>query len=109
MTKAEVVLWSRLKGRQLLGLKFRRQHSIGPFILDFYCPELKLAIEVDGASHFLGDSPVYDAERQSYIENFGIRFLRFTNLDVLENIEGVLVSIMETVCRIKNTPFARGT
>jgi len=68
LTKAEVIVWQHLKGRQVNNCKFRRQYSIGPFVLDFYCPELKLAIEIDGSSHDHEDAQAYDQERQKYIE-----------------------------------------
>jgi very-short-patch-repair endonuclease len=95
MTEPEIILWSKLKTRQMAGCKFRRQYSVGPFVLDFYCPEKKLAIEVDGSSHFGEGAEVYDGERQSYIEQFGIRFLRFTNSDVRNNLYEVLGKILE--------------
>ncbi len=87
MPSAEVLLWSKLKGKQLLGYKFRRQYSIDRFIVDFYCPALKLAIEIDGDTH---TREVYDRKRQEFIESFGIQFLRFTNTQVYENLEGVV-------------------
>jgi very-short-patch-repair endonuclease len=97
---AERILWSRLKGRQLLGYKFRRQHGIGVFILDFYCPESKLAIEIDGATHWTEAEREYDRRRKEYIELYSIHFLRFTNSDVYKNLDGVLAAIAEAV---KNT------
>ncbi len=78
---------------QLNGCKFRRQYSIGKFIVDFYCPEAKLAIEIDGDTHFTQELRPYDTARQKYIESKGIHFLRFTNKDITENIDGVLVHI----------------
>lgn len=95
MPKAEVILWAHLKNKQLHGYKFRRQYSVGPYIVDFYCPRLKLAIEIDGPTHFTKQAKRYDLQRQRYIESFGIRFLRVTNLDVYENIEGVIERIIE--------------
>ena len=80
MTKAEVFLWVQLKNKQILGCKFRRQHSIGSFVVDFYCPKLKLALEVDGESHFTKEAVEDDKRREEYIKSFGIRFLRVTNL-----------------------------
>lgn len=77
--KAESLLWARLRRKQILGLRFRRQFSVGPYSIDFYCPALKLAIEIDGDSHFSKNAMVCDQDRQEYIEAFGIRFLRFTN------------------------------
>ena len=73
MPEAEVILWSRLKGRQLLGCKFRRQYSVGSFVIDFFSVEIKLGIELDGDSHFQPGAPEYDSERQQFIESFGIR------------------------------------
>jgi len=88
--KAERILWSYLKNKQL-GYKFRRQYSVDKYVLDFYCPELKLAIEIDGDSHYMSEEVIkYDIERQRYVETFDISFLRFTNDDVYTNIEGVI-------------------
>lgn len=93
MPQAEIILWSKLKNKGLLGYKFRRQYSIGKFVVDFYCPELKLAVEIDGDSHYIEGSDVYDSERQTVIESYGITFLRFTNEDIYKNLDGVLSSI----------------
>jgi very-short-patch-repair endonuclease len=97
LPNAEVILWSRLKSKQVLGVKFRRQYSVGTYIIDFYSPEIKLAIEVDGDSHFEKNAIEYDKERQSFIENYGIQFLRFTNIDIYKNLHGVLEEIYETI------------
>jgi len=97
MPRAEVILWSKLRARQIEGYKLRRQYSVGPYVLDFYCPAVKLAIELDGDSHFGEDAENKDARRQGYIESFGIRFLRFTNIDVFNNLEAVLDKIAETI------------
>lgn len=91
MVQAEIILWSRLKGKALLGLKFRRQHSVGNYILDFYCPLLKLGIELDGQTH--ENSFDYDNKRQVYIESLGIRILRFNNIDIYNGLELVLEEI----------------
>jgi len=96
-TTAERILWSKLKGEQLLGQKFRRQHGIGPFIVDFYCHDCKLAIEIDGATHWTREAKEYDRRREEYIEQYGVHFLRFTNSDVVENLDGVLMAIAEGV------------
>lgn len=95
MPQAEIILWAYLKNKQLYGYKFRRQYSVGKYIVDFYCPRLKLAIEVDGPSHFTNKAEKYDLRRQKYIEQFGIRFLRVANLDIYENIRGVIEEIIE--------------
>ena len=84
-TYAERIMWIHLRNRQTLGYKFRRQYSVDQYVLDFYCPELKLAIELDGEVHDLEDQKEYDIVRQKYIEEFGISFLRFTNEEFLGN------------------------
>ena len=94
-TNAEKLLWSKLKGSQVLEYKFRRQQGIGSYIVDFYCPEVKLAIEIDGETHIKPDEVEYDKNRQYEIEELGIQFLRFTNRDVLDNLDGVLQTIGE--------------
>ena len=97
MPNAEVVLWSKLKGRQLLGCKFRRQYGVGAFVVDFYSPEIKLGIELDGDSHFAEGKREYDQKRQAFIESFGIRIVRFLNVDVYDNLDGVLGAIEREV------------
>jgi very-short-patch-repair endonuclease len=72
-----------------MGVKFRRQHGIGHYIADFYCPELKLVIEVDGDSHSSADAQTYDAIRNDFMVSLGITTLRFTNDEVMHNIEGI--------------------
>ena len=103
-TDAERILWARLKGRQLLGCKFRRQHGIGVFIVDFYCPERKLAIKIDGATHGSEAEREYDRRREEYVELYRIHFLRFTNSDVYNNLDGVLTVIAGAVKRTGTTP-----
>ncbi|HCA66949.1 MAG: hypothetical protein UW40_C0013G0002 [Parcubacteria group bacterium GW2011_GWF2_44_17] len=92
--KAESILWYRLKGKQLKGYKFRRQYGIGNYIIDFYVPKAKLAIEIDGESHIGKPVEMRDNKRQEFIEFLGISCLRFTNWDVYENIDGVLEEII---------------
>ena len=100
MPKAEAVVWSKLKGRQMLGYKFRRQYSVNRYFIDFYCPELKLAVEIDGDSHFQEESRDDDKLRQAFIESFDIQFVRFTNEDVYKNLEGVLETVRRMVLEI---------
>lgn len=95
MPKPELVIWKLLRGRQLKGFKFRRQFSIGRYVLDFYCPKLKLGIEIDGESHYTTEGKANDIIRQEVIENFDVTLLRFTNTDVMENSEGVILEIMK--------------
>jgi len=80
MTAAEVALWVMIKDRQLVGERFRRQFSVGHYVLDFYCPKYKLAIELDGAGHFTDEGREYDARRTEYLNSVGIRVIRFENL-----------------------------
>lgn len=101
MPQPEVILWSKLKEKGLDSYRFRRQYSVGKFVIDFYCPKLKLAVEVDGDSHFVEGSNERDRERQKIIETFGITFLRFTNKEINENIDGVLSKIMEFIREAK--------
>ncbi len=93
LSKAEIILWKRLSGKQMLGCKFRRQYSVDQYILDFYCPKLKLAVEVGGDPHFFLGAAVHDKERQEHIEKYGIRFPSFTDTDVCENIDDVCEAI----------------
>ncbi|HEX8657008.1 MAG TPA: endonuclease domain-containing protein [Hymenobacter sp.] len=90
LTPAEARLWSALKSAQLQNRKFRRQHSIGEFILDFYCPEEKLAIELDGASHFTATGNLTDAARTAFLNSVGVRVLRFENKLVWSDLGSVL-------------------
>ncbi len=92
MTAAEEFLWPKLKGKQL-GYWFYRQKPVGIYIADFYCPHAKLVIEVDGGQHFSGEGLVYDKARNKYIESLGLRVLRFTNTEVLTNLQRVLEKI----------------
>jgi len=92
-TDAEAALWTLLRGRRFGGVKFRRQHSCGPFILDFFCMQKKLAIELDGGQHFEEAGLAYDARRDAYLAERGIRVLRFGCDLVFREREGVLMAI----------------
>lgn len=100
MTFSERTLWKFLRNRQILGYKFRRQHVIGNFIVDFYCHELKLVIEVDGLSH--EEQKSYDRDRQVYLENSGYSVIRFNNEEVVRNISGVIGELMNRIQMINN-------
>jgi very-short-patch-repair endonuclease len=93
LTPAEVALWELIKNKKLDGRKFRRQHSIGNFILDFYCPEEKLAIELDGEDHYWDEGMKRDKIKTSYIKSHGIEILRFENKLVFKDQEFVLNTI----------------
>ncbi|MGI4950943.1 MAG: endonuclease domain-containing protein [Janthinobacterium lividum] len=96
-TPAERVLWQVLRRRALDGAKFRRQVPCGRYILDYAALSAKLAIEVDGESHFVADGPARDAERTAWLAAQGWRVLRFTNPDVLSNLDGVLQTVAAAV------------
>ena len=97
MPAAEGLLWSRIRRRQILGCKFRRQYSVGSYVIDFFSAEIRLGIELDGDSHFESGAPEYDNKRQQFIESFGIRTVRILNRDVYENLDGVLEMIASEV------------
>lgn len=90
LTPAEAKFWKIVQNKQLEGRKFRRQHSVGNYILDFYCPAEKLAIELDGQVHFNDTAREYDYERKLFLEYYGIKVLRFENKRVFEDLEWML-------------------
>jgi very-short-patch-repair endonuclease len=101
LTPPEARLWVALRRNQLNGLRFRRQHPIGPFIVDFFCPSARLAVEVDGVTHSLGDSETYDARRGSYLERVGLTVLRIPAEFVRDNLDAVLREIERTAAYSK--------
>ena len=92
-TGVERRIWNLLRNKQVNGHKFFRQFGIGPYIVDFYCPILKIVIEIDGGQHYFEEEVKYDNRRTEFMKEAGIRVLRFSNLDVLKNLEGVFESI----------------
>lgn len=94
-TPAEQALWNALKQNNLGGYKFRRQHSVGRYIVDFYCPSQRLVIELDGDSHFTEEAIEYDRVRTEFLNALNIRVIRFLNTDVYENIYVVCERILE--------------
>ena len=96
-TDAEQLLWYCPRGRQFCGLKFRRQYPLGPYILDFYCHEYKLGIELDGGQHYESAGIQHDEQRQAFLTSHGIYTLRFSNRDVLQPLEAVLLQIAEAI------------
>jgi very-short-patch-repair endonuclease len=95
LTQAEKMLWAELRSRKLNGLKFRRQHPIDKFVLDFYCHERKLAIELDGSIHDVKVNKDYDEARTVMLEGLGIYTLRFRNDEIVNNMGSVLQKINE--------------
>ena len=102
-TAAEATLWRALRSRNL-GYKFRRQHPIDRFIIDFYCAQAKLCIEVDGDSHAEASQKEYDAARTPYLKELGYKVIRFTNNDVRYNLNAVIEEILRIIKSINPTP-----
>jgi very-short-patch-repair endonuclease len=100
-TDAEYRLWSRLRGRQLEGFKFRRQHTIGPFVADFFCLEAKLVIELDGSQH--ADQLHRDESRSEFIRGAGYAVLRIWNHEVISEIDAVLQRIADALEQSRQT------
>jgi len=96
-TEAEKLLWAQLRNKRLYGVKFFRQYSIGPYVLDFYSPTFRLAIELDGGQHSEQEQQEYDENRSEYLKSYDMEVIRFWNNEVMQNIEGVLVRIAEKV------------
>jgi len=96
-TEAEQKLWGRLRNKEFLNLKFRQQHPLGNYIADFYCHSLKLVVEIDGGYHFTGIQQEKDKYRETELIKNGIQVLRFTNEEVLADVERVLGKIGELV------------
>jgi very-short-patch-repair endonuclease len=97
MTSAENLLWQKLRRKEVMGARFRRQHPINRFIADFYCHQAKLVIEVDGPYHNEDDQQLYDDGRSKELKDFGIEIIRFTNDEVEANIDKVIEKIKEKI------------
>ncbi len=97
MTDAERLLWAKIRMKQIKGYQFYRQKPFGDYIVDFYCPEAKLVIEVDGSQHLSGEITENDRIRDKYMNSLGFRVLRFNNTDVLTNIDGVVERIIDNI------------
>jgi very-short-patch-repair endonuclease len=100
-TDAEKRIWSRLRDRRLGGFKFRRQVPIGGFIVDVYCMECELAVELDGGQHLEPSAATYDQRREQALASVGIRTIRFSDVDVLKNTDAVLNAIL---CELQQNP-----
>ena len=114
MTDGEQVLWSRLRGKQLLSVQFYRQKPIGDYIVDFFAPRTKLVVEVDGSQHMEGNHAGKDRRRDAYLASHGLQVLRFDSRQVLEETDAVVEVIFRTIAQwlnLKNPPnplFQRG-
>ena len=93
MTKAEQILWERIRKKQIHGFQFYRQKPLGHFIVDFYCPAGQLIIEVDGSQHQHPEGVAFDAKRDAYMNGLGLKVLRFSNLEIIIRIENVVETI----------------
>jgi very-short-patch-repair endonuclease len=107
MTDAEKLLWSKVSRKQFGGCQFYRQATISNFIVDFYCPAAKLVIEIDGGQHYYGDQLQDDDVRDHHLASLGLIVLRYSNLEVLQNIDLVLEHIYEKL-NPPASPFAKG-
>ena len=103
-TRAEQLLWAKLRSNQIHGLKFRLQHGIESYIVDFFCPERNLAIEVDGDVHAGKQQQIKDAERERYLRSLGLGIVRYTNDEVLNNLDGVLEDFYSHVSEVSTSP-----
>ena len=108
MSLPEVLLWQQLRGRKT-GVKFRRQHPIGPYVVDFYCSQASLVIEIDGEAHNRGERPVRDRLRDQFLEENGYRVLRIAAVEVLRNVEAVAASVVAyAAAPLHHSPAASG-
>ena len=96
-TEPEKLLWYCVRNRRLRGLKFRRQYPIGPYVLDLYCHEYKLCVELDGGQHYESAGIQHDEKRQAFLNSHNIHTLRFSNREVLQSLEAVLLHVAESV------------
>ena len=96
-TESEIIMWDRLRAKRFKGIKFRRQYGIGEYIIDFYSSKLMLAIEIDGNQHYEEEGLEYDKIRTEYLNNIGVKVIRFKNEEILNNIEKVMRKLGEEV------------
>ncbi|QOW49022.1 MULTISPECIES: endonuclease domain-containing protein [unclassified Acinetobacter] len=102
-TDAEHLMWQLLRAKRFMNLKFRRQHVIKPYIVDFYCHEIGLVIELDGSQHGTDEAIEYDAERTKFLETLGLTVVRYWNHDVLSRTDAVLEDLRQRCAELKNT------
>jgi very-short-patch-repair endonuclease len=111
MTDSERILWSKLKRKQILGVQFYRQKPISKYIVDFYSSLTRLVIEIDGGQHFEPENQENDKQRDKYLESINLKVLRFSNLDIVKNLNGVLDVIYREIEKIivnPPAPFYKG-
>jgi len=95
-TEPERRFWQAVRGKQL-GVKFRRQQGIGPYIVDFYCAELKLVVELDGESHYTDEGLKHDQERDAFLREHGLKVIRFTNIQIMQELDAVLELLLRKI------------
>jgi len=100
VTPAEKLFWSKVANRQFQNLRFRKQHGIGNYIVDFYCPKLKLIVEIDGDTHATEINVKADKKRAKYLESLGYKVIRYQNRDVLNNTQGVFEDFSEKTSQL---------
>lgn len=101
-TDAEALMWQVLRAKRFMNLKFRRQHVIVPYLVDFYCHEISLVVELDGSQHGMDDAIEYDAERTKFLEALELTVVRYWNHDVLRRTDGVLEDLWNVCSELKN-------
>lgn len=107
MTDAERVFWNKVRRRQIDNLHFYRQKPIGRYIVDFFCPKRNLIIEIDGGQHYESFGKIADKIRDEYFKNRGFKVLRFTNREILKNLEGVMLKLLSEL-NPSHPPFTKG-
>lgn len=103
-TRSEQILWSKLRTKQIQNLRFRRQHGIGPYIVDFYCPEKFVVIEVDGDIHAMEDHKEMDQQRENYLKSLGLEVIRYVNDDILNRLDVVLDDLCRRLLEESTSP-----
>ncbi|MCF7812808.1 endonuclease domain-containing protein [Candidatus Gracilibacteria bacterium] len=101
-TETEILFWSQIRKKQILGFQFYRQKPIGSYIVDFFCPSAKLVIEIDGSQHFEKRNEEQDKKRDMYLESLGLKVLRFNNLDICQNIDGAVQVVYNFLKKIRS-------
>ena len=101
-THAEKLLWKHIFRNKVFGLRFLRQYGVGPYILDFYCPKIRLGVELDGSIHKEKENKIYDKDRERFLESLDINIIRFWNYDVLNNLAETLNKLQNKIKSLKN-------